>query len=121
MKHLSQVHCCALVAALFFAAGDPAGAAGPQVRSLLPSGGQRGATVEVTASGTLAIWPVQCWVDRPGVTLSPAPDKAKLSVAIAADAPGGLYWLRLFDGAGASAPQPFIVGTLREVLEQEPN
>jgi len=121
MKRPSQVPGCALAVAMLVGAIQQAAAAGPQVRSLLPSGGQRGTTVEVTAGGTFPTWPLQTWVDRPGVTIAPAADKGKLSVAIAGDAPCGLYWMRLFDAAGASAPLPFVVGTINEVLEQEPN
>ncbi len=96
-------------------------AAGPEVKSLLPSGGQRGATVAVTASGNFPKWPVQAWVDRPGVTVTAAADKGKLSAAVAADAAPGVYWIRLHDADAAAAVRPFIVGTLAEVVEQEPN
>lgn len=93
----------------------------PTVQHLFPAGGQRGQTVEVTVAGTLAHWPAQVWVDRPGVVVNAAEEKGKLKVAIAADAVPGLYWLRVYDAEGAAAPQAFVVGTLPEVLEQEPN
>ena len=86
----------------------------------MPSGGQRGTTIEVTAAGNFPKWPVQAWVDRPGLTLTPG-DKGKLTVSIAADAAAGVYWIRLPDADGSAAPRPFIVGTLPEVNEQEPN
>jgi hypothetical protein len=95
-------------------------AAGPELRSLLPAGGQRGATIEVSAAGNFPKWPVQAWVDRPGLTLTPG-EKGKLTVAIAPDAAAGEYWIRLADPDGVAAPRPFIVGTLAEVGEQEPN
>ena len=118
-RHLAG---CAPAIALFVMAASPlTRAAGPEVRSLLPAGGQRGTSVEITASGNFPKWPVQGWVDRPGVTLIAASDKGKLSAAISADASPGLYWLRVYDAYGASAPQPFIVGTLGEIVEQEPN
>jgi hypothetical protein len=93
----------------------------PTIQHLFPAGGQRGQTVEVTVAGTLAHWPAQVWVDRPGVVVSAAEEKGKLKVAIAADAVPGLYWLRVYDAEGAAAPQAFVVGTVPEVLEQEPN
>ncbi len=96
-------------------------AAGPDVRALLPAGGQRGTTVEVDVSFKTAKWPVQAWVDSPGLTITAGEEKNKLSVAIAADAAPGLRWIRLYDGEGSSAPLPFVVGTLAEVGEKEPN
>lgn len=95
-------------------------AAGPELRSLMPAGGQRGATIEVAAAGNFPKWPVQAWIDRPGLTLTPG-EKGKLTVSIAPDAAAGEYWIRLADPDGAAAPRPFIVGTLAEVGEQEPN
>lgn len=96
-------------------------AAGPEVRSLLPAGGQRGTAVTVTATGNFANWPVQAWVDRPGLSVAPGGDKGKLQVTSAPDAVGGLYWIRLYDAQGAAAPRPFVLGTLPEIMEQEPN
>ena len=95
-------------------------AAGPELRSLMPSGGQRGATIEVSAAGNFPNWPVQAWVDRPGLTLTPG-EKGKLTIAIAPDAAAGVYWIRLADSDASAAPRPFIVGTLAEVNEHEPN
>jgi hypothetical protein len=109
---------CVLAAACISAT---AFGAGPEVKSWYPAGGQRGSTVEVTASGNYPEWPVQTWVSRAGVTLAAETDKGKIKAAIAADAAPGLYWIRLYDPRGSAAPQPFIVGTLAEVNEQEPN
>jgi hypothetical protein len=109
-----------LLVALSITAGQ-APAAGPEVRGLLPSGGQRGTTVEATVSGRFPQWPVQVWVDRPGIAVSAAAEKGKLSLALAADAAPGVAWLRLFDADAASAPRPFVVGTQLEIVEQEPN
>lgn len=95
-------------------------AAGPEVSALFPAGGQRGATVEVTLGGKHETWPVQSWVNEPGLAITPG-EKGKLSIAIAADAKPGLRWIRLFDAAGTSAPQPFVVGTLPEFVESEGN
>jgi hypothetical protein len=103
------------------AIGVRAIAAGPDVASLFPAGGQRGTTVEVTLSGKLDQWPVHAWVDEPGLTVTAATEKGKLSIAIAADAAPGPRWIRVYDSLGTSAPQPFIAGTLGEVVESEPN
>jgi hypothetical protein len=109
------------LALVLIAMASRASAAPPTVNYFFPAGGQRGQTVETTAAGSFANWPANCWVNRPGLTVSPGKDKGKLSIAIAADATPGVYWLRLYDAEGAAAPQPFIVGTLTEASEQEPN
>ncbi|HEX3727031.1 MAG TPA: PPC domain-containing protein [Pirellulales bacterium] len=95
--------------------------AGPEATSLLPSGAQRGTTVEVTAGGKFPKWPVRTWIDRAGITVTPESEKGKLSFAVAADAAPGVAWLRLYDADGASAARPFIIGTLAEIVEREPN
>jgi hypothetical protein len=99
----------------------PLVAAPPKVNFFFPPGGQRGQSASITASGEFANWPVQVWSDRPGVVATCEKDKGKLKVDIAADAVPGIYWLRLADGEGAAALRPFIVGTLPEVAEDEPN
>lgn len=106
---------------VILAAATAAQAAPPTANYLFPAGGQRGQTVELTVSGAFANWPAKCWTSRPGVTVSAAADKGKFSAAIAADATPGLVWLRFYDAEGAAAPLPFIVGTLAETTEQEPN
>jgi hypothetical protein len=93
----------------------------PKLDLLLPPGGQRGQQVAVTASGTFERWPVRVWVDRPGVAFEPQAEKGKLVARIAPDALPGLCLVRLFDEQGASAPRPFLVGTLAELTESEPN
>lgn len=110
------------VALLLMVAAPPlARSAGPEVRTLFPPGGQQGTTVDVTLKGKFDNWPVQGWVDRPGVTIAPAQEKEKATVTVSADAAPGLYWIRLFDAAGVSVPRPFVVGSLTEVVELEPN
>jgi hypothetical protein len=104
-----------------FSLSLPVFAAPPDVKYLYPSGAQRGQTVEIAATGTFPQWPVQAWVDRPGLTVAASSEKGKLSVTVAADAMPGLYWVRVHDADGASPPCPFIVGSLSEVTEQEPN
>ena len=95
--------------------------AAPDVQSLFPPGGQRGQTVEVTATGKFPNWPVQCSVDRPGIAIRALEKSGALSVQISADTPPDVYWVRLFDDSGAAPPQPFVVGTLPELVETEPN
>jgi hypothetical protein len=96
-------------------------AAPPTVNFLYPAGGQRGTSVGVEASGATTSWPVQTWSDKPGLTITPGKQPGKLDVAIAADALPGTYWIRLYNEEGSSLARPFLVGTLPEVVEKEPN
>lgn len=96
-------------------------AAPPSLTYLFPAGAQQGKTVEVLAGGSFERWPVQAWVGGKGLTIKATATKGKLSVTVDADALPGTYWMRLFDEQGASGLRPFIVGTLPEVMEQEPN
>jgi hypothetical protein len=95
--------------------------AGPEAHSLLPAGGERGTTVDVSVGGKLPNWPVQTWTEGAGLTISPKEEKGKLSITIAADAVPGTRWIRVYDAAGSSSPLPFVIGTLAETLETEPN
>ena len=77
--------------------------------------------MEVLAGGAFERWPARAWASGQGLTVKPSRDKGRLTVTAAANARPGTYWLRLFDDEGASSLRPFLVGTLPEVLEQEPN
>lgn len=98
-----------------------ASAAPPTLTTLYPAGAQRGTTVAVSAAGAFDKWPVQGWASGHGVTIQAAKDKGKFNVAVAPDAVPGVYWLRAANADGASALRPFIVGTLPEAVEKEPN
>ena len=99
----------------------PAVAAPPKVNNLFPAGAQRGQSITVTAAGDFSTWPVPVWADRPGVTFTAEKDKGKFKVEVASDATAGIYWLRMHNADGASAPKPFVVGTLSEIAEIETN
>ncbi len=96
-------------------------AAPPTLTTLYPAGGQQGTTVTVTVGGTFASWPVNGWASVKGIDIQALKEKGKLSVAIAPDVPAGNYWMRLVNTDGASQQRPFVVGSLPEVLESEPN
>ena len=96
-------------------------AAPPSVTHVYPAGARRGATTDITAAGTFDQWPVKVWASGKGVAVEPAKDKGKLTVTVAADTVPGVYWLRAYTDEGASGPRPFIIGTLPEVAEKEPN
>jgi pre-peptidase len=108
-----------IAACLHFIAS--AAAAPPKLNNLFPAGCQRGQSVTVTASGDLSSGPVRVWADRPGVSLTAEKDKGKFKAEVSADAAAGAYWLRVCNSDGASVLKPFIVGTLPELAETEPN
>jgi hypothetical protein len=91
------------------------------VTYLFPGGGRQGTTVEVSAGGTFDKWPVQVWVSGTGITGRAGKEKGKLTFTVAEDAAPGTYWVRVHDETGASGPRPFVVGTLAESAENEPN
>ncbi|HEV3023863.1 MAG TPA: PPC domain-containing protein [Pirellulales bacterium] len=106
---------------VFLLYGSAALAVPPDVKYLFPAGGQRATTVEVAAHGAVSTWPARGWINRAGVDATALGENGKLAIVVCADAVPGIYWLRLHDTTGASAPVPFIVGTLPEILEVEPN
>ncbi len=96
-------------------------AAPPAVTSLSPAGGQRGTVVEVTVNGTFDKWPIHVWSSGPGLPATATKEKGKIAVAVGPSVVPGVHWLRFYDDTGASGLRPFIVGTLPEVMEKEPN
>jgi hypothetical protein len=97
-----------------------ASAAPPALTNLYPAGAQRGTSVEFTATGTLDA-STKVWASGKGVTVEATKTKGKFKVTVAKDATPGTYWLRAHNAEGASGLRPFIVGTLPEVTEKEPN
>ena len=83
-------------------------AAPPNLAPFFPAGGQRGTSVELSTKAKF-------WSNSKSLSF----DQSK--VKIAADAVPGTYWIRAFNDDGASQLRPFIVGTLPEVAEKEPN
>ncbi|MCE9533271.1 MAG: PPC domain-containing protein [Planctomycetes bacterium] len=64
---------------------------------------------------------MKVWVNAKGISIKPAKEAGKFTVTIAADVPPGTYWMRLVNDEGVSEQRPFLVGTLPEVLEVDPN
>lgn len=93
-------------------------AAAPTLTHLFPAGGQRGTRVTVTCGGTFK-WPEKVWA--PGVDAVPAAESGKIEVSIPADLAADRVWIRLYNDEGASALQPFLIGSLKELSEVEPN
>ncbi len=97
-----------------------ASAAPPNVTALFPSGCQVGQSVEVAAQGAIGDKP-QAWVNREGLKIEFPEAGNKFKVTATDTASPSLYWIRLFNGEGASSLRPFVIGTLAEVVEKEPN
>lgn len=95
-------------------------AAPPNVTALFPAGCQVGQSIEVAAQGSLGDKP-QAWINREGVKLEFAESGNKFKVIVAENAAPGLCWIRIFNAEGASSLRPFVIGTLAEVAEKEPN
>jgi hypothetical protein len=93
----------------------------PTLTGLFPAGVARGQSLTVTMSGKFDHWPVKCWVDGAGLSIEAGPEKGKLAVRVAADARPGVRWVRVYDEEGATNLRPFIIGTLPEIAEVEPN
>jgi len=98
--------------------GESSYAAPPTLTYLHPAGAQRGTAVEVTAAGTLDA-STTVWASDKSVSVAVA--NGKLNVAVAKDAVPGTVWLRAHNADGASGLRPFVVGTLPDVSEKEPN
>jgi hypothetical protein len=97
-------------------------AAPPTVDYLFPSGGQRGTSVQVTATGgKFEPWPAQFWVDSPALKIQAGKEPGTFTVQIDKDATAGPHLIRIFNGEGAAMPRCFIVGDQPEALEAEPN
>lgn len=110
-----------LVSSLLCSLGiNVANAAPPNVTALFPAGSQVGQSVEVTVQGSLGEKP-QSWLSREGLRIEFAESGNKFKVIVGGNAAPGLCWIRFFNSEGASALRPFIIGTLAEVVEKEPN
>lgn len=94
-------------------------AAPPKVDYLFPAGGQRGTEVAVTVGGEFSSWPIEVWTDRAGVVVKAEAEKGKLRVALDANTPPGVCWLRLYSAEGASVARPFLIEQLPEIMETE--
>ena len=98
----------------------------PSLTGLYPPGSHRGKTVTVSVYGELPGWPLNSWIsdnreEKTSLVCKPLKAKGKLEITVRADASPGIYWLRLFNKAGASSPRPFLVSELPDTLETEPN
>ena len=73
------------------------------------------------AAGKASGGAVRVWVAGQGVEFEPAKESRTFTVKVAEDAMPGVRLARLIGDDGASVCRPLVIGTLDEVLEQEPN
>ena len=116
LRRTCTLVCCQLLCAQATLAADP-----PELTYLYPAGACRGSTVILQAGGTLENWPVSVLVYGEGMTVGVAEEQGKLNLVVDPAADPGVRWLRVYDQFGASSLRPIMVGTLPELLEQEPN
>ena len=93
-------------------------AAAPKLDRIFPAGGQRGTTVETECHGDFS-WPIQVWA--PGVEVEVTDTKGLLKVTIPSDIATDRVWIRLYDGEGVTDKVPFLIDSLFELQEAEPN
>lgn len=112
-----------LAAASLYATASFAADAPPEklaVKRFIPMGAAAGGTVVVKVEGTFPRWPVRVWVDRGGTTWMPREEQGSFDVTVAADAVG-VYRVRMYDDREAAEIRRFVVGTVPEAVEVEPN
>ena len=93
----------------------------PKIDALTPAGVRQGESVTVGLIGTPGDQPLEVWCSRAELTAQATEDAGQIELSAAEDAPSGVYWIRIHNAAGASTLRPFLVGTLPEVTEVEPN
>ena len=99
----------------------------PRLLTIMPMGGQAGTSVEVSITGENAEDVSALLFSTPKITAKPvlgADGKAvesKFLVAIAADAPVGVYDARVLSRLGVSSARAFSVGKLPEITRTKPN
>jgi hypothetical protein len=91
----------------------------PRIAFHYPAGGRAGTRFELTVGGAWPAWPIQGQVLTPGILLEPTETEGRFQVVIAPDVPPGPVLLWFYNEQGAAAPRQFVVGTARELTENE--
>ncbi|GAB6166933.1 PPC domain-containing protein [Thermostilla marina] len=117
---------CAVLAVFSVLAGATfATAASPQITRLLPEGGQRGTTVELTIGGARLADAEDLFLYEPGIALEEIVEKnasrLQCRLKLADDCPFGEHGLRVRTASGISNLMTFHVGPYPIVDEEEPN
>lgn len=93
----------------------------PGVTSLFPAGVQVGQSAKVKLLGPVGTAPVEVLVDRQDLSVTPSDKTDEYVITATAEARPGVGWLRWHNAEGASDLLPFVVGTMPEIVEVEPN
>jgi hypothetical protein len=96
----------------------------PTLNILPLSGAQRGASVEMTLTGTNLADVTGVWASFPmkaSILESKSPTAAKVKIEVAKDAPIGVHFLRVATLRGISNVRPFCIDALPEVAEAATN
>ena len=82
-----------------------------------------GTTFPVVLTGTPGKTPPAVWVDHPGIVFKPGPvaKATTYEVSVAADTPTGPHLVRFHNDEGSALPCTFMVGTVPETTDAEPN
>ena len=113
MRSLVVVFCLAMIIPVGSVWSAP-----PTLTNVYPAGGQRGTKVAVTCAGSFT-WPVKVW--SPGIDVTPSAESGILNISIPLDLAADRVWIRLYNSEGASSLHPFLIGSLKELSEVEPN
>ena len=111
--------CCALIVlsvGVFAAADEP-----PAIERLVPTGGQRGTSVDVKFIGKAGDSQLKVLTATDTLSFAIAENKESAVVMISAEARPGIHWLRFCNEFGATELKPFVIGLIPESMETEPN
>ena len=119
-RFTSRCSLLVLLVSIFFGTDHLLGQ-GPDLRRLFPAGVQRGQSIEVRALGNAPTWPVQVWSDTSDIVWEPQTEKGVFRVTATPTRRLGLHRVRFFDADGATSVLKFMVGSIPEANEVEPN
>jgi len=88
----------------------------PRIEYLFPAGARRGTEVEVQLGGEFMPDACRLAIAGDGIALQPSTSANRYRMSVAGNADLGAHDVRLASVQGASAPFPFIVGELPEVV-----
>ena len=75
----------------------------------------------ITITGKFEPWPPKVWTSAPGLVFNAETNKGRFRLEVAADAPLGPRFVRLYNDDGASEPRFVIITEQPELLDAEPN
>ena len=140
LPHLLTKQPFLVIAIFFIAIGFAYAQVQPTLTAAFPQGGQQGRSVDVTLTGTNLGTATAVWFSGKGITAEikektgqaavvfngtgvsgsiPTDGQLVASLTIAPDAPLGVQQIRVVTPYGTSNAGSFVVGNLREIIEEE--